>query len=42
MGIHWKGDNVFLHVEMQLVLFYVLNPQLSPVRGYIGMSKKCC
>jgi len=38
----WKNANLFLHAEMQLVLFYTLNPQLSPIRGYIGASKKCC
>jgi OTT_1508-like deaminase len=34
--------NLFLHAEMQLVLFYALNPHLSPLNGYIGVSKKCC
>jgi len=38
----WKNTDLFLHAEMQLVLFYTLNPQLSPIRGYIGMGKKCC
>jgi len=38
----WKTTNLFLHAEMQLVLFYTLNPQLSPIQGFIGVSKKCC
>jgi hypothetical protein len=42
----WPGDrkstNLFLHAEMQMALFYALNPQLGPIQGFIGVSKKCC
>ena len=37
-----KSQNLFLHAEMQIALFYALNPQLCPIRGFIGLSKKCC
>ncbi|KAJ7207958.1 hypothetical protein GGX14DRAFT_634593 [Mycena pura] len=32
----------FLHTELQLAMFYCLNPDLLPVAGYIGVSKRCC
>lgn len=42
----WSGDtrskNLFLHAEMQMALFYALNPQLYPIQGFMGVSKKCC
>ncbi|KIM83277.1 hypothetical protein PILCRDRAFT_7235 [Piloderma croceum F 1598] len=37
-----KSQNLFLHAEMQIALFYALNPQLFPVQGFIGVSKKSC
>jgi hypothetical protein len=37
-----KDNNLFLHAEMQMALFYALNPQLFPIQNYIGLSKKCC
>jgi hypothetical protein len=37
-----KSNNLFLHAEMQMALFYAVNPQLCPIQGFIGMSKKCC
>lgn len=37
-----ESQNLFLHAEMQIVLFYALNPQLCPIQGFIGASKKCC
>ena len=37
-----KSQNLFLHAEMQIALFYVLNPQLCPIQGFIGVNKKCC
>lgn len=41
-GTAWKKGNLVLHAEMQLALFYATNPQILPVQGYIGASKKCC
>jgi hypothetical protein len=38
----WTKGNLVLHAEMQLVLFYVTNPQFNPIQNYIGVSKKCC
>jgi len=37
-----KSNNLFLHAEMQMALYYALNPQLCPIQGFIGVSKKCC
>jgi hypothetical protein len=37
-----KSQNLFLHAEMQIALFYALNPLLCPIQGFIGVSKKCC
>jgi len=37
-----KSQNLFLHAEMQIALFYALNPELCPIQGFIGVSKKCC
>jgi hypothetical protein len=37
-----ESDNLFLHAEMQMALFYALNPQLYPIEGFIGVSKNCC
>ena len=37
-----KSKNLFLHAEMQIASFYALNPQLYPIQGFIGVSKKCC
>ena len=45
LSVSWsKGRelNLFLHAEMQMALFYALNPQLCPIQGFIGLSKKCC
>jgi len=39
---NWRKANLFLHAEMQMALFYSLNPQLNPIQGFIGVSKKCC
>ena len=38
----WRSQNLFLHAEMQIALFYALNPHLYPNQGFIGVSKKCC
>ena len=37
-----NSQNLFLHAEMQMALFYALNPLLCPIQGFIGVSKKCC
>jgi OTT_1508-like deaminase len=37
-----QKDSLILHAEMQLALFYSLNPSLSPIQGFIGVSKRCC
>jgi hypothetical protein len=37
-----ESQILYLHAEMQIALFYALNPQLCPVQGFIGVSKKCC
>jgi hypothetical protein len=46
LAVKWeaasKTKNLVLHPEMQLALFYATNPELSPIKGYIGTSKKCC
>jgi hypothetical protein len=38
----WKYASLYLHAEMQMALFYSFNPQLLPIQGFIGVSKKCC
>jgi hypothetical protein len=37
-----ESQNLFLHAEMQIALFYALNPLLCSIQGFIGVSKKCC
>jgi hypothetical protein len=37
-----ESQNLFLHAEMQIALFYALNPRLCPIQSFIGVSKKCC
>ena len=37
-----QKDILFLHAEIQLALFYSLDPSLCPVQGFIGLTKKCC
>ncbi|KAJ6588562.1 hypothetical protein B0H19DRAFT_1100068 [Mycena capillaripes] len=32
----------FFHAELQLAMFYVIHPELVPMGGYFGVSKKCC
>jgi OTT_1508-like deaminase len=41
-GTAWMKRNLILHAEMQLTLFYAMHDKIFPVRGYIGVSKKCC
>jgi hypothetical protein len=41
-GANMAKDNLILHAEMQLALFYATHPQSFPIQGYIGVSKKCC
>lgn len=38
----WGQAALTIHPEMQLVSFYVLNPQLSPLQGFIGLNKNSC
>jgi OTT_1508-like deaminase len=38
----WESNNLFLHAEMQIASFYAHNPDLCPIQGFIGVSKKCC
>jgi len=38
----WNDANSVLHAEMQLVLFYALDSQLSPIQGYRGGKECCC
>jgi hypothetical protein len=38
----WRSDTLFLHPEMQIVLFYDFNRHLCPIQNFIGLSRKCC
>jgi hypothetical protein len=38
----WDLENGKPVLEMQLALYYALNPQLYPIEGFIGVSEKCC
>jgi hypothetical protein len=35
------SQNLFLHAEMQIALFYALNPHLFPIQGFIGPRRPC-
>lgn len=33
---------IYLHAEMQMAMFYALNPSVLPINGFLGVSKRCC
>ncbi|KAJ7749285.1 hypothetical protein DFH07DRAFT_556668 [Mycena maculata] len=42
----WSGARTdrkpFFHAELQLAIFYTLNPDCLPMGSYLGVSKRCC